>query len=250
MGKSIDITGKRFGKLLAKTRCGVDKHGFVLWEVVCDCGVKKTVSASRLVNGDTKSCGCSRQDNLVGQCFGRLTVLSRADSKNGDMRWLCKCTCGNQTVAFGNALKRGQTKSCKCLRKENWRFAVDSIRLPLGEASKNVVIKNYKNGARAKKAAWGLTDEEFFHIISNNCHYCGQPPSNCTNRPENNGDFIYNGIDRLKNDVGYVPGNVVPSCWKCNWMKRHLSQEDFLNHIEQIHTFQLAKPEIGEMQHV
>lgn len=50
--------------------------------------------------------------NLVGQRFGRLTVISWA----GDSRWLCKCDCGQQTKAITANLKRGNTSSCGCIR--------------------------------------------------------------------------------------------------------------------------------------
>lgn len=62
--------------------------------------------------------------DLTGQRFGRLTVEGRAGtyiSPYGDTRfvtWRCKCDCGKDTVAIGNNLKRGVTRSCGCLRRE------------------------------------------------------------------------------------------------------------------------------------
>lgn len=48
-----DVTGMKFGKLLA-----VDYAGDFKWNCVCDCGKSKKVTTSRLVAGWTKSCGC------------------------------------------------------------------------------------------------------------------------------------------------------------------------------------------------
>lgn len=57
--------------------------------------------------------------NLVGQKFGRLTVLERAENaKDGHARWKCRCDCGREVVVFGNSLIRGVTKSCGCLHDE------------------------------------------------------------------------------------------------------------------------------------
>jgi hypothetical protein len=58
--------------------------------------------------------------NLLGQCFGRLTVLSRApdNTRAKRARWICSCSCGKQTIVSGNSLLRGNTRSCGCLRKE------------------------------------------------------------------------------------------------------------------------------------
>lgn len=54
----IDITGKRFGKLIAKNPMGKSKDGRYLWECVCDCGKKAIVVSHSLIRGITKSCGC------------------------------------------------------------------------------------------------------------------------------------------------------------------------------------------------
>jgi hypothetical protein len=60
MSSFKDITGRRFGKLVAKKRVGVTKHGSALWECECDCGGTKVVGANRLLakTKPTKSCGC------------------------------------------------------------------------------------------------------------------------------------------------------------------------------------------------
>lgn len=57
--------------------------------------------------------------DLTGRRFGRLTVVSRAENgAAGSSRWLCKCDCGGETIAFGHSLKGGRTQSCGCLRRE------------------------------------------------------------------------------------------------------------------------------------
>lgn len=58
--------------------------------------------------------------NLLGQRFGRLIVIKRAENnKYGQAMWICKCDCGKITKPInGNSLRNGATKSCGCLRKE------------------------------------------------------------------------------------------------------------------------------------
>ena len=56
--------------------------------------------------------------DLTGQRFGRLTVVSRAENRGNQTRWLCKCDCGNEKIIAGNALKSGVTLSCGCYHKE------------------------------------------------------------------------------------------------------------------------------------
>lgn len=61
----------------------------------------------------------ARAKNLIGQRFGRLTVIAQTKcSKNGNARWLCKCDCGNTKDIASESLKRGHTKSCGCLCQE------------------------------------------------------------------------------------------------------------------------------------
>ena len=59
--------------------------------------------------------------NLVGQRFGRLVVLERADKGSNGVFWLCRCDCGNLSTVRGYLLTRGKTKSCGCLSQENRR---------------------------------------------------------------------------------------------------------------------------------
>lgn len=58
--------------------------------------------------------------NLVGQKFGRLTVVRRDHQPHNTrhMRWLCKCTCGKSKVIMGHSLRTGATTSCGCWRSE------------------------------------------------------------------------------------------------------------------------------------
>lgn len=58
--------------------------------------------------------------NLVGQRFGRLTVMQKSSEKKGTkICWDCVCDCGNfvRSVAGCN-LKRGFVNSCGCFRRE------------------------------------------------------------------------------------------------------------------------------------
>lgn len=58
--KPANLRGKRFGRLVALSRTrGPDKR--MRWKCRCDCGaIVKNVRTSSLLNGNTKSCGCSR----------------------------------------------------------------------------------------------------------------------------------------------------------------------------------------------
>lgn len=58
----------------------------------------------------------SKLIDLTGQQFGKLTVISKAESKNNKTFWNCKCDCGNIATVAGYNLTSGCTKSCGCLK--------------------------------------------------------------------------------------------------------------------------------------
>lgn len=56
--------------------------------------------------------------DLTGKSFGLLTVIKRTDNIGLNTGWECKCECGNIAKIRYYSLKRGDTKSCGCLRAE------------------------------------------------------------------------------------------------------------------------------------
>lgn len=63
MSKRKDITGQRFGRLIAVEPHGRDcRNGDLLWRCQCDCGTQVIIDGARLQSGATQSCGCLRRD--------------------------------------------------------------------------------------------------------------------------------------------------------------------------------------------
>jgi hypothetical protein len=74
MSTCIDITGQRFGRLMAIRRDG-NRGRDAAWLCQCDCGNTKTISVHNLRGGrNTKSCGCLQRE------------FSRKYVKHGDAR--------------------------------------------------------------------------------------------------------------------------------------------------------------------
>lgn len=53
---------------------------------------------------------------MTGRVFGYLTVLKFAGSHKRKRRYLCACSCGNETTAAGSDLRYGRSTSCGCKR--------------------------------------------------------------------------------------------------------------------------------------
>lgn len=59
----LDITGKRFGKLVALYPTGkTGSSGSVIWRCKCDCGNEVDICVSDLNRGNNKSCGCLKSE--------------------------------------------------------------------------------------------------------------------------------------------------------------------------------------------
>lgn len=52
--------------------------------------------------------------DLTGKRYGKLTVLAPAQAIGNRTAWLCRCDCGNQTVAKTCHLRNGHVISCGC----------------------------------------------------------------------------------------------------------------------------------------
>lgn len=119
--KGEDLTGKRFGRLVAVKPTQERKNRSVVWECLCDCGETAYIRRSSLVAGTTRSCGCLKNaEDITGQKFGNLTVVRPTERLSGTSRvWECKCDCGNIVCVPVSNLKSGNTKSCGCSKFVN-----------------------------------------------------------------------------------------------------------------------------------
>lgn len=59
----IELTGKRFGKLMVICDTGRRKSKRPIWKCKCDCGREVEILSKYLLNGDTESCGCKMKGN-------------------------------------------------------------------------------------------------------------------------------------------------------------------------------------------
>ena len=129
MGKIIDLTGQRFGRLTvierAENYVSPKGHEEVQWRCICDCGKESITRGAYLKSGKAKSCGCLKvyHDDFTGRRFGRLTVIERVENyvtPKGKIKsmWGCHCDCGNVKIVTRSALTSGHVKSCGCLSTE------------------------------------------------------------------------------------------------------------------------------------
>ena len=63
MPNFIDMTGRKFGRLLVLRR-GENQKNRTTWVCRCDCGSVKQVNASALRSGAQVSCGCYHRERI------------------------------------------------------------------------------------------------------------------------------------------------------------------------------------------
>jgi hypothetical protein len=70
--KKNDITGKRFGRLIAQRPLPYsNKNRHIIWECLCDCGNKSEVAGIDLRGGHTRSCGCLHSELVKKANYSR-----------------------------------------------------------------------------------------------------------------------------------------------------------------------------------
>ncbi len=83
--------------------------------------------------------------------------------------------------------------------------------------SPNGKYRAYKFRAKVKRKTFSLTRDQFLTFWQQPCYYCGTGIETV-------------GLDRIHNNKGYTIDNVVSCCKTCNFMKRSMSQKEFIAH--------------------
>lgn len=169
--------------------------------------------------------------NLVGERFGRLTVIAPAEDfirKDGRhrARWLCRCDCGNEKVVYGENLTRNVTKSCGCLQKER----ASETKTVHGDTDSRL----YGVWCAIKRRCFNEEDPAYHRYGGRGIIMCEEWKNDYSSFREwalNHGYDInaLRGectIDRIDNDKGYYPDN-------CRWtdQKTQMSNVSY-NHYE------------------
>lgn len=159
MSAFIDLTGKRFGRLIVVKRAeNIGKK--TAWVCQCDCGNKIIVIGSNLKSGHTQSCGCISKEqcsnigkknkiNLLNQTIGNLTITKEIGRKNNEVLWECLCSCGNIIQMTTSQINKGMNNfSCGCKSLKNKKIDL------LGQKFGLLTVVDYAPNDKNSNAMW------------------------------------------------------------------------------------------------
>jgi len=170
-----DLTGRRFGRLTVIKRDYSDprnKADKIFWLCKCDCGNEKNIDGRHLRNGNTKSCGCLRNELTSKRSrlgFGLANTRERisrykSNAKNRGLEWnlteeqFTKLT--KQNCYYCGAKPKNQSKR----KWQNGSYACNG--LDRIDNTKGYTIDNVVPCCKDCNAAKGkLTLQEFKDLI-------------------------------------------------------------------------------------
>lgn len=124
-----DLTGRRFGMLVVIKKRYQPRNGTFRWICKCDCGKVVEYPSSRLLDGNSKSCGCDSQNKKVFE-----SSKTKAKKESLLESWVKRMLLENGNSFIDDALvNRYGIEGTECLIKMKWGISVTIKREVYGD---------------------------------------------------------------------------------------------------------------------
>lgn len=101
------------------------------------------------------------------------------------------------------------------------------------------LVTLYRSRAKRRTYPYELSNEQMHDLVTAPCTYCGSIGSNTLKYI--GVEFRYNGVDRIDNQKGYVPGNVQTSCSFCNSLRGSMPSRTWGSFINSVSEWRQGK---------
>jgi len=228
--------GSVFGELIVIECLDTREHGYKQYLCVCTCGKEVIVRSSHLTSGHTKSCGCLVRNNWLGYTFKTFTVVEKLNEYTASRQrlWKIQCTCGYTTKANSTQL----ASYSKSRGNRSYRCPECEAKTYVHESMFNYYLNQYKMGAKTRGYCFELSNEQVQSLMVQDCVYCGSPPSVRSVGTRTKYPLVCNGLDRVNNNEGYTVENTVSCCVNCNYAKKALTADQYINHCKKVVEYQ------------
>lgn len=155
--RANDLTGKRFGRLVALGPIRIDWKRSVVWRCRCDCGTEVSVSTRGLRPDRTRSCGCLTVESTIRR--NTKHGMSHTSIHNTWKKLINRCTCPTND-SYKNYGARG-ISVCEAWRQsfDNFHFYV--AQLPhYGEKGYSIDRVNNDGNYEPGNMRWATRSEQ------------------------------------------------------------------------------------------
>ena len=198
MPNALDITGQRFGRLVALKKAP-SRNGSTYWLCQCDCGNQKEIKTGNLTRGATKSCGC------ICGTTGKIKE-----------KYCLNC---------GKVLHKGQYKYCSNACQQEYKRKEYIEKVANGEES------GLKKSGNTTKISDSIRTY-LFKKYNNKCQKCGWGEINPTTGKcpleihHKDGNRNHNDLNNLE--------LLCPNCHSLTPNYKYLNSQRFKDKIEEI----------------
>lgn len=157
MAKVKDIKGQKFGRLLVIDRDVSKEYPRPYWNCICECRSTPSIRGSRLISGNTRSCGCLQKEEQSARVLTHGHSLGSIRSPTYKTYQSMKTRCLNpKNEAFHNYGGRG------ILIDESWIKDFSKFLEDMGERPRGTTLDRIDNNGPYTKdnCKWSTYKEQ------------------------------------------------------------------------------------------
>lgn len=187
--------------------------------------LQRALNTKSLCRDCSKHLPSKKRQNLIGNIYGHLKIVSLVEQRHGHQYWKCICDCGNETVVKHTHLTGHTIRSCGCVhlylqeKHPHWKG--------IGKIS-GAYIYQVKKSAEKRNLFFQITKEEMWKKFldqDGRCALTGVELLFDSELRKRDGNA---SLDRVDSSKGYAVDNVQWIHKVVNIMKQDLPEKELI----------------------